>query len=207
MLKRTLGRSLLTLLVITGLAGAINDTSITQKERKAAVSFMKETKTEVQNSIKGLSASQLQFKAAPDKWSAADCIYHIAATEKALWSLLENTMKSPATPEKRAEIKVTDEEFIARLKDRSNKVKTSEKLQPENTGYTSVQAALEDFKKSRAEHIKYMKSSTEDLRNHVVQMPFGMIDCYQLCLMISAHSSRHVLQINEVKSDPAFPKQ
>ncbi len=207
MLKRTLGRSLLTLLVITGLAGTFNDSSITQKERKAAVSLMKETRTDVLNSTKGLSDAQLQFRSAPDKWSVADCIYHIAATEKALWSLLENTLKTPATPEKRADIKISDDEFLARLRDRSTKVKTGEQLEPRNTGYKSLDEALEDFKESRTEHIKYMKSTTEDLRNHVVQMPFGTIDCYQLCLMVSGHCERHLLQIREVMADSGFPKQ
>ena len=41
MLKRTMGRSLLTLLVITGLAGTINDSSLSQKERKFGVNMFK----------------------------------------------------------------------------------------------------------------------------------------------------------------------
>ena len=35
----------------------------------------------------------------------------------------------------------------------------------------------------------------------------GTIDAYQSYLLISAHSMRHVLQIEEVKSDPNFPKK
>src|SRR5690349_1743282 len=112
MIKRTLGRSLLTLLVITGLAGTINDSSISSKERKFAVNLMKDTKTEVLASFKNLSEQQLNFRAAEDKWSVKDCIYHIAASEKALWSMLEAAMKGAANPEKRAEIKVTDEQFV-----------------------------------------------------------------------------------------------
>ncbi len=207
MLKRTLGRSFLVLLMLTGFAGTINDPSISQRERKAAVTLMKENRSAVSNSVKGLSNSQLEFRSAPDKWSIQDCIYHIAATERSLWSLFEANMKAPATPEKRSEIRVSDDEFLKRLTDRSNKFKASENLQPQNTGYRSLDEALEDFKESRTEHIKYMKSSTEDLRNHVVQMPFGAIDCYQLCLMIPGHSQRHLLQIEEIKADPAFPKQ
>jgi hypothetical protein len=207
MLKRTLGRSLLALLLVTGFAGTVDDSSISGKERKAAVTMMKESKSRVLNSTKGLSKAQLEFRPAADKWSIQDCIYHITFTEKALWSLLEATMKSPATPEKRAEVKITDEQFMKRLTDRSHKVKTSENLEPRNTGYASLEAAMEDFKKERSLHIKYMKSTTEDLRNRVVQMPFGTIDCYQLCLMISGHSDRHVLQIEEIRNDPAFPAQ
>ena len=206
MLKRTMGRSLLTLLVITGLAGTIKDLSLSKSERKSAIGLMKETKTEALNSVKGLSVAQLNFKAAPDKWSVKECMYHIAISEKNLWDLIEATMKAPANPEKRAEIKMTDEQLIKMMEDRSFKVKTQEAFEPKNTPYKSLDDALDAFKSRRADHIKYLKSTTEDMRDHVAQMPFGWLDCYQLCLMVASHSNRHTQQINEVKADAAFPK-
>jgi hypothetical protein len=207
MIKRTLGRSLVFLLVITGLAGTIQDNSISKKERKHAVSMMKDTKGEVIKSIENLSEAQLNFRPAEDQWSVKDCIYHIAATEKGLWSMLESSMKAPATPEKRAEIKITDEDFVANMKNRSQKFKTREAMEPRNSGYNSIHEAMADFKASRQEHIKYLKTTTEDMRNHTVQMPFGTIDCYQLALMVAAHSNRHVQQIEEVKAHASFPRQ
>ena len=93
------------------------------------------------------------------------------------------------------------------MEDRSNKVKTMTPFEPQNTPYKSLDEAVNDFKTRRADHIKYLKSTTEDLRNHIVQMPFGWIDCYQLCLMIASHSDRHIQQINEVKADPNFPSR
>ena len=206
MIKRTMGRFLLTILVITGLAGTINNTSISKSERKSALNLMKDTRNEVLRSVKGLTNAQLNFKAAPDRWSIKECMYHIAISEKNLWGLLEMTMKSPANPEKRTEIKVTDDAFIRMIEDRTNKVKTSEPFEPKNTPYKTLGEAVDAFKAMRADHIKYMKSTTEDLRNHVVQMPFGMIDCYQLSLMVAAHDNRHRQQIDEVKADPGFPK-
>ncbi len=205
MIKRTMGRSLLTLLVITRLAGTINDSSLSKKERKYSISLMKDTKDDAIKSSKDLSDAQLNYKAAPEKWSVKECMYHIAGAEKLLWSLFENTMKGPANPEKRSEIKVTDEELVKNTEDRTNKLQAPEPIQPKNTGFASVTDAIEDFKKHRGEHIKYLKNSTEDLRNHVVQMPFGWIDCYQLCLLIAAHSNRHTQQMNEVKANPGFP--
>jgi hypothetical protein len=207
MLKRTMGRFLLTGLVITGLAGTVNNTSISKEERKSAINLMKDTKADVIRSVKGLSDAQMNYKAAAEKWSVKECMYHIAISEKNLWGLMETTMKSPANPEKRSEIKVTDDQFIKMLEDRSTKFKTAEPFEPKNTPYQSLDEAVEAFKISRADHVKYMKSTTEDLRNHVIQMPFGWIDCYQLCLMVAAHSNRHTQQINEVKADPGFPKQ
>jgi PHP family Zn ribbon phosphoesterase len=207
MLKRTMGRSLLTLLVITGLAGTINDTSLSKQDRKSAITLMKDTKGDVLKAVKGLSETQLNFKAAPDKWSVKECMYHIAISEKNLWDLMEATMKAPANPEKRSKMKMTDEQVIKMMEDRSFKVKTVAAFEPVNTPYKSLEEAIDAFKSRRADHIKYMKSTTEDMRNHVVQMPFGWLDCYQLCLMMASHSNRHTQQINEVKADPAFPKQ
>jgi hypothetical protein len=205
MLKRTKGCLLLTLLVITGLAGTLNDTAISSKERKVSAQLMKESKAEIIKSVKGLSEAQLNYRSAPDRWSVQDCIYHIAVTEKGLWQMLEASMKAPANPEKRAEIKVTDEGFIKMITDRTTKVKTNEMLEPKNAPYKSLGEALDDFKNQRTDHIKYVKTTTEDLRNHVTQLPFGMIDCYQLTLMVGAHSFRHLQQIREIKSDPGFP--
>lgn len=205
MIKRTMGRSLLTLLVITGLAGTINDSSVSKKERKFGISMLKDTRDDAISTAKGLSERQLNYKTSSERWSVKECLYHIAAAEKLLWSLFEGTMKLPANPEKRADIKLSDEEVVKMVEDRSKKAQAPEPIQPKNTGFTSLEAALEDFKKNRGDHIKYLKNSTEDLRNHVVQLPVGYIDCYQLLLFIAAHSNRHTQQINEVKADSGFP--
>jgi hypothetical protein len=207
MLRRTKGRLLMVLLVITGLAGTLNTSSISKKERKSAVSLMKSTKADVIKSIKGLSNAQLNFKPAPDRWSIKECIYHIAISEKTIWNKLAAAMNEPANAEKRSEITMNDEEVITRFENRENKVKTSGNLEPKNSPYRSLRQALENFKANRADHIKYMKATTEDLRNHVVLMPYGWIDCYQLSLMIAAHTNRHIQQIEELKGDPAFPKK
>ncbi|MBK7561891.1 MAG: DinB family protein [Chitinophagaceae bacterium] len=205
MIKRTMGRSLLTLLVITGLAGTINNNSLSTKDKKKAISLMKETRDDAFRSTKDLSEAQLNFKAAPEKWSVKECMYHIASAEKLLWGMFETSMKEPDNPEKRSEIKVTDDQLVKMIEDRTVKAQAPEPIQPKNTGYSSLNEANEDFKKTRLEHIKYIKNSTEDLRNHVVQLPFGWIDCYQLFLMIGSHTNRHTQQINEIKTNPGFP--
>lgn len=205
MLKRTMGRSLLVLLVVTGLAGTINDSSLSKKERKFGTNLLKDTRDDAINATKGLSDAQLNFKAAPERWSVKECMFHIAGAEKLLWTMFEGTMKGPANPEKRSEIKVTDEQVVQMVKDRSKKAQAPEPILPKNTGFNSLDEAVNDFKKSRGEHIKYLKNSTEDLRNHVFQMPFGYIDGYQFLLFMAAHSNRHTQQMNEVKASTGFP--
>jgi DinB family protein len=201
------GYLLLALLVITGLAGTITSTSITSKERKFAATHLKDTKVDVLKSIKGLSEAQLDFRTNPDKWSIREYVYHIAVSEKTLWQLLQQTMKQPANPEKRPDIKMTDDEVINMTEDRTRKFRTSQDLDPKNTSYKNLDQALESFKSIRAEHIKYMKNTTEDLRNHIAQLPVGWVDCYQICLFMSARSNRLMQQIEELKASPNFPSQ
>jgi hypothetical protein len=204
--KRKYGYILLTMLIISGLAGTPTDNSLSKKERKFATEHMKSTKADVINAVKGLTEAQLNYKATPERWSAKECVYHIAISEKNLWAMLDGALKSAANPEKRAEIKMTDEQVATMIENRTTKVKTFEPFEPKNTPYKTLDEALSYFKTTRAEHIKYLKSTSEDLRNHVVQFPFGWMDCYQLSIFISGHSNRHSQQINEIKADPGYPK-
>ena len=201
------GYLLLALLVITGFAGTITSTSITSKERKFAATHLKDTKVDVLKSIKGLSQAQLDFRSNTDKWSIRECVYHIAVSEKTLWQLLQQTMKQPANPEKRPDIKMTDDQVISMTEDRTRKFRASQDLDPKKAPYKNLDQALESFKSIRTEHIKYMKTTTEDLRNHIAQLPVGWIDCYQICLFMSAHSNRLMQQIEELKADPNFPSR
>jgi len=200
------GYLLLTMLIISGLAGTPVNNSLSKKERKTSTDLMKRTKTDVFAAIKGLSEAQLNYRSAPEKWTAKECVYHIAISEKNLWAMLESSLKSAATPEKRREIKITDEQLVKMMEDRSTRFKTFESFEPKNTPFKSLDDALSYFKDLRQEHIKYLKATSEDMRNHLVQLPFGWLDCYQLSLMISSHSNRHSQQITEIKSDPGFPK-
>jgi hypothetical protein len=207
MLKRTKGRFLLTLLVITGMAGTLKDSTLSQPERKFALSELKDTKNEVLKSVKGLSDAQLNYKVSPDKWSITECIYHITLSEKILWNQFSDAMKDSPKPDERKEIKVGDEELVNLIEDRRHGVKTVDQLKPETATWKNLTEALGAFKGARTDHIKYAKSTTEDLRNHIIQLPFGKVDAYQFILFVAAHSSRHLQQINEIKSAPGFSRQ
>lgn len=184
----------------------IADNTISKKERNYATKLLKDTEKGVIEQVKGLTPAQLTFKSAPDRWSVEECVKHIAKSEEVLWQMMDSVMKSTANPDKRSEIKLTDEQVVQRIEDRTNKVKTTEKLMPENIPLKDTKEALESFMKNRDKLIEYIKSTNDDLRNHVATMPFGSIDTYQGILFIAAHSNRHTQQIMEVKADPNFPK-
>lgn len=180
---------------------------LTQKERDDAARFLQDTENGVINSIKGLSEAQLKFKPAEDKWSVEDCIKHIAVTEQALWQMTEGYIKQAANPEKRADIKWSDEEVMKNIEDRTEKKKTFSQFEPQNTSFKTTEEALASFMDNRQKLVDYVKNTQEDLRNHVAALPFGSFDCYQMILFIGAHSNRHMQQIEEVKANAGFPKK
>jgi len=184
----------------------VNDT-LSKKERNFAVKLLKDTEDDVLDKVKGLSDAQLKYKPAADRWSVEECLKHIAVTEQSLWQMAEGMIKQPANPEKRSEIKKTDEELIQMMENRTQKFKTMDQFKPENTPFASAEAAIASFKANREKLISYVKITQDDLRSRVTEFPFGHIDCYQTILFIGAHSNRHAQQIAEVKADPGFPKQ
>jgi len=187
-------------------AYSVKESGISKKEKKAAISYLEETRDDLQATINGLTEDQFNFKPAADKWSIKECLQHIAASEAALWQMCDGALKAPANPEKRSEIKVTDEQLMKMISDRSTKRQTIDPLKPENSTYTTALDAANAFKASREKLIKYVKNSKDDMRNHVAETPLGAIDAYQIVLFIGAHSNRHTQQMAEVLADPNFPK-
>jgi hypothetical protein len=206
MLKRTKGYTLLLLLVLTGLAGRLSTTTITSKERRFLIEELKNSKAAVQKSIKDLSEEQLNFKISSEKWSIKECLQHIALAENNLWNIAAGTLKKQANPDKKIEIKVNDQDVLNMVSMGGKKLQAPENFQPIKAQWKTSEEALDAFKNSRNDLIKYVKTSTDDMRSYVLQMPVGYIDAYQMLLYIAAHTQRHTRQIEEIKANPAFPK-
>jgi DinB superfamily len=176
-------------------------------EREAALNSLQATHDAFLKSIAGLSEKQWKFKPAPDRWSVAEVSEHIAVSESLIFGMVQSKiMASPATPEKRAEVKVTDEQILKMVPDRSHKAQAPEFLKP--TSRWATQAELvKAFEDSRKATMDYVRTTNDDLRDHIGPHPLlGPLDAYQWILLISAHSERHTKQIEEVKADPNFPK-
>jgi uncharacterized damage-inducible protein DinB len=183
-------------------------TTLTPEERESALKSFQATRDNFLKSIAGLSQKQWTFKPGPDRWSVAEVAEHIAVSESSLFALVQKQiMASPATPEKREQVKGKDEIVLERVPDRSHKAQAPEFLRP--TGRWATEADLTNaFEESRKATMDYIRTTNDDLRDHFFDHPLlGTMDGYQWLLLISAHSARHTAQIEEVKSDPNFPKE
>ena len=198
MLKRTKGYILLALLVVTGLASQVTNTTLSSKERRFLVQHLKDTKTDFLRSVKGLSKEQLHFKPAASALSIKECMEQLAQIEDSLWAVASVALQQP--PDQHKAPTPTD----AAVLHLENKKGVALKAQPAR--WPSAKAALEHFKNQRQKTITYVRTTTEDVRSHVTQLPLGSLDAYQVFLLMSAHTADYTQQIEIIKAHPAFPK-
>ncbi len=178
---------------------------VTTADRERGTKYLAQTRDGIVAATKGLSEAQMKFKPAPDRWSVAETLEHIALAEDFLFqNVTDKIMKSPAGPADRDTAKA-DATVLAMIPDRSHKAQAPPPLVP--TGPWTPAETLDRFLKSRAQTIAFLES-TLDLRQHVADSPLGQpLDAYEWLLFVSAHSERHTKQILEVKADPNFPKK
>jgi hypothetical protein len=181
---------------------------VSQADKDRALAYLESTKKGVVDATKGLSDAQWNFKPAPDRWSIAEVMEHLAAAEDMIRGMdQEQVMKTPAIPPREpAELQKIDAGVMAQVPDRSHKIAAPEPLKPTNR-FGSPADAEKHFVESRAVTEEYLKT-TPDLRAHATDSPMGVkLDGYEWVLLIAAHSERHTKQMLEVKADPNFPKQ
>jgi len=193
--------------LIVTLTSLAQTTKLTPEERASALKSLQATHDGFLQSIAGLSEKQWKFKPAPDRWSIAEVSEHIAVSESSIFGFVQNQiMTSPAAPEKRSEVKVTDQQILTMVVDRSHKAQAPEFLKPTNR-WSTREELVKAFEQSRQATMDYVRTTNDDLRDHFGPHPLlGSMDAYQWILLISAHSERHTKQIEEVKADPNFPK-
>jgi len=193
--------------VVLSIASPAFAETLTQVERERAMSELHATRKQFLDSIAGLSDAQWNFKPSPGVWSVGEVAEHIAISEDMIFkAVTEQVMKTPAAPEKKSEVHGKDELVLEKTVDRSMKFQAPEMLRPTHR-WPTAQAVTDHFKESRDRTIAYVENTQDDLRDHFLEHPaLKLLDGYQWILLISAHSHRHTLQIEEVKANPHFPK-
>jgi hypothetical protein len=181
---------------------------LSKMDRDHGLQYLESTRKGVLEATKGLSDAQWNFKPTPDRWSVAEVLEHIAATEDMFLTMIKERVLTapPGPPRTDEEIKKTDEGILRMVPDRSQKRQAPEPLRPTNR-FGSPEAARNHFLETRAKLEELLKS-TPDLRAHAADSPTGgKFDAYEWILFAGGHSERHTKQMLEVKADPNFPKQ
>ena len=195
----------LPLLVVLFFGFTTKDYNITDEERKTAISYLEKSRDHMLKTLYGLTDEQLNYKATPESWSIAECVEHITISENAFGGLLKQTVAEGNNPALKDSVQLKDEELYNMIINRERKVKTPEQFEPSGK-FGSHTETVEAFVKARNNHIEYVKTTKDDLRNRFNNnLPFGTVDAYQLLIFTAAHAERHVLQMEEVKINKGYP--
>jgi hypothetical protein len=194
-------------MILTGIALTVATAQVfvgalmTQRDREHLIAHLIMTQSWMEDEVSSLSPMQLNFRAAPDRWTVAEVVDHLAIAEPTYWKLLQDAMKQP---EKKLDKSATDADVLWYGIDRTRHEKTEPSKDPRGQA-VDVRRALQSFRALHATMLDYARTTGEDLRAHAV--PDWNVDAYQCLLEISTHEQRHILQIREIKADPGFPKQ
>jgi len=197
MFKRTKGYFLLTMLVLTGLAGRLHSDTLTAKERRYLVSELKTSKAAFLRTVDGLSNRQLNFKPGEGRMSIKDCIYKLASIENDLWSRAKTSLKQQAISSQKT---VLDDDVL------NDVVQQQPAPASKEVKFRTTKDALRFYKSQQMQMLRYAHTSTENVRAHIAETGLGDFDAYQLILLTTIYTDHYMKQIEQIKSNPRFPK-
>ena len=199
-------------MMLAFLAMPLSAEPLSKGERDQAMSHLHGTRKMVLDLIAPLSEAQWTFKTGPERWSIAECAEHITETENLLRGMImQSAKKLPLDEAKRTERstkrEVSAKAVLTTMTDRSKTATAPGEIRP--TGRYATKAALVAMLNTRRdETIQYVETTEDDLRGRFFKMgPGREMDLYEMILMISGHSERHLLQMKEVAAAPAYPKR
>jgi uncharacterized damage-inducible protein DinB len=175
---------------------------MTPAERQKASAFLDQTRDRLLRTARNLSPMQLQYKPAPERWSAAECLEHITLVENLVLGNINNALKGSAgTPA----IDMGDDALVQRVTNRSVRATAPERIVP--TGRVPHDQLLGEFQAARRRTSEFLASTNAPLRQYAFPHPrFGQLDCYQWVLLVAGHGERHRQQVEELIADAGFPR-
>src|SRR2546428_9645354 len=154
MRTKSLAGVLIALLMMAG-ATAASAQEVTQAEKDKALQYLETTKKNILEATRGLSEAQWNFKPAPERWSVAQVMEHIAAAEDFIRDLVkEKVMMAPAGEPGR-DVKKTDDGVLAMVPDRTNKVQATEPLVPTHR-FGAPEGSIKHFLESLATTAEFL---------------------------------------------------
>jgi DinB superfamily len=174
-------------------------------EREFLLRHLAQSRERLLEAAEGLSRQQQRFRPAPDQWSVADCLEHVAIVEKAVLHKIQAALLAPPQIEARPSACVPDDAVRAGVSDRSARCAAPPETLPLRR-WSDFAELLRKFEAARERSLRFAAVTQADLRSYSFEHPqLGELDCYQWLLFLGAHSERHAGQAEELIADPDFP--
>ncbi len=176
------------------------DGPLTGIERQRLLAHLEMTASWLADETSGLSRAQLEFRPAPEAWSILQVLDHLVVVAPIYWQDLQKALKGPATS---SASQMSDADILWYGIDRTAREKAIPTEVPKGQ-WRDVREALDEYRKHHTQLVQYIKTTNDELRNHIVARQSS--DAYQWALLISTHEQRHILQIREIKAHAKFPR-
>ena len=161
----------------------------------------------------GLSATQLSWTSAPDKWSIAQCLDHLATATKAFGPFLtiaieRGRKKWPAGSAVAYHPSWVGELLIRQVvPEAKRKLSAPKLLRPSQS--PAIESALEKFLQQQGEFLRFVRESEGlDYNKTRLRSPVTPLIRYSLAdafVVIVVHEGRHLAQARRVRETSGFP--
>ncbi|MCB0279077.1 MAG: DinB family protein [Calditrichaeota bacterium] len=170
-----------------------------------ATNYLEKSLKTVETSVQSLGRNQYEFRPAEGRWSIKDNVEHLLKVEHTVQDLVFNFLKEKVRSDFKSD--KTDDEIIKIISVRQKNFNAPPQLQPKNE-YKTLSEALLAYKEERQKTINLLQNTKTTLRQISGNNPvLGVIDGYQWFIFASAHTERHMEQINEIMNHQNFPKK
>jgi hypothetical protein len=158
--------------------------------------MLREGNEALRSALEGVGEEEAQIVPAEGRWSAAECVEHLALAEAELLRLIKIATKAGTTPARPG----LEEKIRVRAADRSFRIEAPEVAVPSGRSESLHEAAAR-FDAARAETLAWVASFAADPRKWVTTHPLmkGPVNCWEMLLMIALHPKRHAEQIREIR--------
>jgi len=177
----------------------------TTTETDRAARYLAQSRTGVVHVVRGLTQAQWDFKPAPERWSIAEIVEHLALVEEVFLERAVPQLCASPLRELGSEPQATDLQILFFPRGgASTKIPAPQRVVP--AGRWTPAESLDRFLEKRKRTCSFLEAPGIELREHVLDHPvFGPLDGYQWVLFLAAHTQRHIKQILGVKIHPDLP--
>jgi len=143
----------------------------------------------------GLSEAQAAERPGAGRWSALECVEHVATVEERFLGLVAGArrLETPAADRQR------EEDLTARLTDRGNRREAPEPARPAGR-FATLAEALNAFNAVRGRSLQVARERGAELYSLTAHHHrFGDLNGHEILLIVAGHAARHAAQIREMR--------
>jgi hypothetical protein len=168
-----------------------------ESEKAEILRELQKGRDAVAAALAGVGEAEAARKPDPARWSILECVEHLALAEQFLQSRLAKATLSDQPIGSREK----DAAILARGADRSRRAQSPEPGRPSGR-FGSLREAVAALDSVRAETVRYVETHEGNPRCWLTDHPLAPVpvSCYEILLIMAAHSVRHAKQIAEARA-------